>query len=68
MRTDPAFQRRGLASAPVRRTLVDLARRAAGPVRLHTGGHDPAGARSLYERLGFRTVREHGRYRNARET
>jgi len=36
---------------------------ASGPVRLHTEGHDPAGARSLYERLGFVTVREHHRFR-----
>ncbi|MFF0155051.1 GNAT family N-acetyltransferase [Micromonospora sp. NPDC005203] len=68
VQTDPAFQRRGLASALVGRVVVELARRGAGPVRLHTEGDDPAGARSLYERLGFRTVREHGRYRKPAST
>jgi mycothiol synthase len=53
---DPDFQRRGLATAMLTRAL-------STPVRLHTEGHDPAGARSLYERLGFRVVREYHRYR-----
>jgi mycothiol synthase len=56
---DPDFQRRGLATALVTRTLAAL----NGPVRLNTEGHDPAGARSLYERLGFRVIREYRRYR-----
>ena len=34
-----------------------------GPFHLHTEGHDPAGARSLYERLGFGVEREYRRYR-----
>ncbi|MEH1123126.1 GNAT family N-acetyltransferase [Micromonospora sp. CPCC 206061] len=63
IQVDPEFQRRGLATAMLTRALSALAPRGAGPVRLHTEGHDPAGARSLYERLGFRVVREYRRYR-----
>jgi ribosomal protein S18 acetylase RimI-like enzyme len=63
VQVDPGFQRRGLASALITQTLAGLAEREAGPVRLHTEGHDPAGARSLYERLGFQAVREYRRYR-----
>ena len=63
VQVDPAFQRRGLATAMLTRTLAMLAELGAGPVRLHTEGHDPAGARSLYARLGFRLVREYRRYR-----
>jgi ribosomal protein S18 acetylase RimI-like enzyme len=59
VQVDPAVQRRGLATAMLARTLAVL----TGPVRLNTEGHDPAGARSLYERLGFRVVREYHRYR-----
>jgi ribosomal protein S18 acetylase RimI-like enzyme len=60
---DPDLQRRGLATAMLTRTLSTLTRQDAEPIRLHTEGHDPAGARSLYERLGFQVVREHRRYR-----
>ncbi|MEV0238145.1 GNAT family N-acetyltransferase [Nonomuraea sp. NPDC050786] len=60
---DPDLQRRGLATAMLTRTLSTLTRQGAGPIRLHTEGRDPAGARSLYERLGFQVVREYRRYR-----
>ena len=63
VQVDPDFQRRGLATVMLTRTLTTLAEQGSCPTRLHTEGHDPAGARSLYERLGFRVVREHGRYR-----
>ncbi|SFE91541.1 Acetyltransferase (GNAT) family protein [Actinoplanes philippinensis] len=56
---DPDFQRRGLASALLTRALADH----GGAVRLRTEAHDPAGARTLYERLGFRVVSSHHRYR-----
>lgn len=56
---DPGFQHRGLATALITRTLAGL----NGPVRLNTEAHDPAGAKALYERLGFRDVREYRRYR-----
>ena len=63
VQVDPSFQRRSLATALVTDTMTQLAGRASGPVRLHTEGHDPAGARLLYERIGFVTVREHHRFR-----
>jgi mycothiol synthase len=56
---DPDFQRRGLASALLARALEKL----GGPARLRTEGHDPAGARRLYEGFGFRVVSRHHRYR-----
>ncbi|MEV0897145.1 GNAT family N-acetyltransferase [Actinoplanes sp. NPDC049802] len=59
VQVDPDLRRRGLASAMVTRALGTI----GGPARLWTEEHDPAGARTLYERLGFRiTVRAH-RYR-----
>jgi mycothiol synthase len=61
----PDFQRRGLATAMLTRTLATVARQDAAPIRLHTEEHDPAGARSLYERLGFRVVRGYRRYRKS---
>ncbi|WP_436536145.1 GNAT family N-acetyltransferase [Actinoplanes sp. HUAS TT8] len=63
VQVDPDFQRRGLATAMMTRALGPLIEQGAGPIRLHTEGHDPAGARALYERLGFRVVREYHRYR-----
>ncbi|WP_212829901.1 GNAT family N-acetyltransferase [Catellatospora sp. TT07R-123] len=63
VQVDPDLQRRGLATAMLTRTLSTLTQQGAGPIRLHTEGHDPAGAQSLYERLGFQVVREYHRYR-----
>ncbi|WP_155375203.1 GNAT family N-acetyltransferase [Catellatospora vulcania] len=63
VQVDPDLQRRGLATAMLTRTLSTLTQQGAGPIRLHTEGHDPSGARSLYERLGFQVVREYRRYR-----
>ena len=56
---DPAFQRRGLASALLSQALDRL----GGPARLRTEAHDPAGARTLYEGLGFRLTARHHRCR-----
>lgn len=63
VQVDPAFQRRGFASALLAATLTVLVERGAEPVRLRTESHDPAGARSLYEHLGFGVVGEYRRYR-----
>lgn len=59
VQVDPGFQRRGVASALLSRALTRL----GGPARLRTEAHDPAGARSLYERFGFRVTERHHRYR-----
>lgn len=56
---DPDLQRRGLASALLTRALTAL----GGPARLRTEAHDPAGARGLYEGLGFVVTASHHRYR-----
>lgn len=63
VQVDPSWQRRGVATALVSELLKRLSDRTALPVRLHTEAHDPAGARSLYERLGFVVVTTHDRYR-----
>ena len=63
VQVDPNWQRRGLASALLTELAARLARRTTLPVRLHTEGHDPAGARSLYERLGYTVTATHHRLR-----
>lgn len=59
----PAHQRRGIASMLLHRNLSALATRGNLEVRLQTEGHDPAGALSLYRRLGFSTIGEYQRFR-----
>lgn len=63
VQVDPGSQRRGVATALVSELVHRLRECTAQPIRLHTEGHDPAGARSLYERLGFNVVSTHHRYR-----
>ncbi|WP_328473471.1 GNAT family N-acetyltransferase [Actinoplanes sp. NBC_00393] len=64
VQVDPDLQRRGLAAAMLTRMLSTLSeQRGTVPIRLHTEGLDPVGARSLYERLGFQVFREYRRYR-----
>lgn len=63
VQVDPRRQRQGIATQLLTELVDRLRDRTALPVRLHTEGHDPAGARSLYERLGFRVVATHQRYR-----
>jgi mycothiol synthase len=63
VQVDPDLQRRGVATAMLTRMLSTLSESGTAPIRLHTEGLDPVGARSLYERLGFRVVREYRRYR-----
>ena len=60
---DPAVRGRGLGSALVTELLDRLARRGMARVRLHTEGHDPAGALRLYRRLGFTIVGRSHRFR-----
>jgi len=63
VQVDPRYQRQGIARALITRNLAALAARGVTTVRLNTEGHDPTGARSLYERLGFRVVRSYVRFR-----
>ncbi|GAA4967932.1 GNAT family N-acetyltransferase [Actinoplanes utahensis] len=59
LQVDPDFQRRGVASALLARGLAGI----DGPARLRTEAHDPSGARTLYERFGFRVTESLHRYR-----
>lgn len=63
VQVDPNWQRQGLATALLTELTDRLARRTTLPVRLHTEGHDPAGARSLYQRLGYTVTTKHHRLR-----
>ena len=63
LQVDPRWQRRGIASALLSGLLSRIAERTRLPVRLLTEGDDPAGALTLYARLGFQVVAVYGRYR-----
>lgn len=60
---DPDFRRQGIARSLLTANISLLRKRGVDRIRLHTEAHDPAGARSLYETLGFFVVREYRRYR-----
>ena len=64
---DPAYRRRGLAQALLVHALTDLQRRGIRRIRLHTDAANPTGARSLYEKLGFSTIKTYERYRKPLE-
>jgi GNAT superfamily N-acetyltransferase len=57
------WQRRGIAGALMVRSLNMLHTRGITQARLFTDADDGRGARSLYERLGFREVKQHIFYR-----
>lgn len=58
-----AYRRRGLAKALMVQGLRLLEARGASMVRLHVRKHNETGAQQLYERLGFRVLKEFGRFR-----
>jgi ribosomal protein S18 acetylase RimI-like enzyme len=60
-----AFQRRGIARALLTEALQELAARGIQTARLYTAANNREGARSLYESLGFREVKQHYLYRKA---
>lgn len=59
----PAYKRRGLAQAMLTECLLVMRERGVKRVRLHTDATNRHGARSLYEKLGFRAVKLFPRYR-----
>lgn len=63
VQVDPDWQRQGIASSLMALLFRRIRERSELPVRLHTEGHDPAGALTLYESLGFRVVARHHRMR-----
>lgn len=60
--TSPEFRRRGIASALVREAIASFAAAGCAEVRLHTDDSDRLGAKSLYQRLGFETLKTHTRW------
>lgn len=58
-----AWQRRGIARSLMAHALNALHERGMAQVRLFTDAEDGHGARSLYEQLGFREVKQHIFYR-----
>jgi mycothiol synthase len=58
-----AWQRRGIARSLMTQTLNALHERGLPQVRLFTDADNGQGARSLYEQLGFREVKQHIFYR-----
>lgn len=60
---DRAYRRQGIAQALMLYALAVLREHGVQRVRLHTDANDRHGARSLYEKIGFRVVKEFPRYR-----
>ncbi len=58
-----SWQRRGIARVLLQRAIVCLGERGMTEVRLYTDAANGQGARSLYESLGFREVKQHIFYR-----
>ena len=59
----PAYKRRGLAQALMRYDMLAMREKGVKRIRLHTDASDRHGAKSLYEKLGFRVVKTYPRYR-----
>jgi mycothiol synthase len=57
------WQRRGIARALMQRALQQLRERGVEHIRLYTDADNGQGARSLYESLGFRELKQHIFYR-----
>lgn len=58
-----AYRRRGIARALLVEALAALEERHPDQIRIYTDADDSQGARSLYESVGFRTIKEHRLYR-----
>ncbi|HEX6122823.1 MAG TPA: GNAT family N-acetyltransferase, partial [Ktedonobacterales bacterium] len=61
--TRKAWQRQGIAGALLADVLRAFAARGLRAARLYTDAEDGQGAKTLYERAGFRTTTEHLLYR-----
>jgi GNAT superfamily N-acetyltransferase len=62
-----AYRRRGIARSLLVAALRQLEARRPEQVRIYTDAEDGQGARSLYESVGFRTLKEHRLYRKPME-
>ncbi len=58
-----AYKRRGLAEALLTYDMITMRERGVQRIRLHTDASNRHGARSLYEKLGFRVIKTFPRYR-----
>lgn len=63
--TRAKYRRQGLAQTLLNQSLRDLQARGIQEVRLHTDGGNISGARSLYEKIGFKYLKDYIRYRKA---
>jgi len=59
----PDYRRRGLARAMLATNLTWARERGVNRARLDTNGEDVSGARSLYEKFGFKVFETHLRFR-----
>jgi len=57
------YRKKGLAYALMIKTLLKLKKKGITIVRLCTNGENVAGAKSLYEKVGFHVLKTHIRYR-----
>lgn len=57
------WQRRGVGTTLMSRAMRLLREREASQLRIITNADNPVGAKTVYERLGFREVKQHGLYR-----
>jgi mycothiol synthase len=61
--TVPEFRRRGLAQLAINRALLMFHEMGAFEGRLHTDYNNSRGAKTLYEKVGFQTLKTFPRYR-----
>jgi mycothiol synthase len=61
--TVPEFRRRGMAQLAINRALLMFREMGAQEGRLHTDDNNSRGAKSLYEKVGFKTLKTFPRYR-----
>ena len=59
----PEFRRQGLAGFLMAESIRSLQTEGAELIRLHTDADGKMGGRQLYENIGFKALKEHGRYR-----
>ena len=59
----PAYKRLGLAQALMSECMLAMQERGVQRIRLHTDASNRHGAKSLYEKLGFRVIKTFPRYR-----
>ncbi len=57
------FRRKGLATILLTNNIIKLKDRGVSVIRLHTNGENVAGAKSLYEIVGFNHLKDFNRYR-----